>query len=144
MSHRQPNPPLDRPLVNLEDILPRDKFDLARAQADVAAGYPEVAPILEQLMEWMQDYNWPVARALVPLLRSVGAPSVPHIDRVLRSDDLVWKYWVIQYLVPSIPRDAAAPLRSELGRLHHEPSDAERDELLHEAATAAMWHFRWI
>lgn len=140
---RAAQPAVGQTLLNLEDLIPRDKFDLARAQAAVTAGYPAVAPILERLMEWMQDYNWPVARVLEPLLRSVGAPIVPHIDRVLQSDDLVWKYWIIQSLVPSIPREAAVPLRAELSRLQHEHSDAERDELLHEAAAAAMWHFRW-
>jgi len=127
----------------LRDLVPADKADLGRARAAVEAGYPAVAPVLGQLVEWLQDYNWPVARVLVPFLQSIGAPLVPHIWRVLRSDDDVWKYWVISLLIPSLSENAAATFRQELARLSRQPRPTERDEMLDEKATAVLELFGW-
>jgi len=108
---RLPGESLAGPSDPLRDLVPTDKSDLERASAAVEAGYPAVAPVLRELVEWLQDYNWPVARVLVPFLQSIGAPLVPHIWRVLRSDDDVWKYWVISLLIPSLSENAASTLR---------------------------------
>src|SRR4051794_23281462 len=63
---------------DVQHLIPQNKFDLKRAQAAVEVGYPAVAPILPELLEWLQDYNWPVAHILAPFLASIGEPLVPH------------------------------------------------------------------
>lgn len=75
---------------HIQDLVPTHKKDLERAEAAVKAGYPAVEPILGRLIEWLQDCNWPVAHVLAPFLESVGAPLVPHIWRVLRTNDDIW------------------------------------------------------
>jgi len=128
----------------LQDLIPTSKHDLDRARAAVEAGYPAVDPILGVLMEWLQDDNWPVARILSPFLQSIGAPLVPHIWHVLRTDDNVWKYWVIGGLIPSLPEDVAAEFRPELERLGYRPHLHERAEELDERARGVLEHFGWI
>ena len=44
----------------LRALIPRNKHDLRRARVLVALGYPAVAPVLPELLEWLQDLNWPV------------------------------------------------------------------------------------
>src|SRR3954454_25322905 len=49
-------------------LLPRDKLDVAGARAVIALGYPAVAPVLGDLLEWLQDCNWPVSRPIADFL----------------------------------------------------------------------------
>ena len=128
----------------VRDLVPKNKGDLARAKAVVDAGYPAVEPILGELMKWLQDYNWPVAQVLAPFLASVGAPLVPHIWHVLRTDDYIWKYYVIGVVIPKLPQDVAAEFRSELDRLCYNPQPPERREELDTQARDVLEHFRWL
>jgi hypothetical protein len=57
-------------MSNRSTCIPKNKGVLAAAQAAIDIGYPGVAPILPQLLEWLQDYNWPVAHMLAPFLAS--------------------------------------------------------------------------
>ncbi|HKO54042.1 MAG TPA: DUF5071 domain-containing protein [Polyangiaceae bacterium] len=140
---RLPGESLAGPSDPLRSLVPTGKSDLERARAAVEVGYPAVAPVLGELVGWLQDYNWPVAHVLVPFLQSIGAPLVPHIWHVLRSDDDVWKYWVISLLIPSLSENAAATFRQELVRLSRHPRPTERGEMLDEEATVVLEHFGW-
>ena len=126
------------------DLVPVHKGDLERAQAAVNAGYPAVEPIIGKLVEWLQDYNWPVAKILAPFLASVGTQLVPHISSVLQSNDYVWKYWVISLLLPSLPEAAAAEFRPELERLYYAPEPNEKSEELDQQARDVLEHFGWL
>jgi Domain of unknown function (DUF5071) len=130
-------------MKSLIALVPATKTDLRRAEAAVRAGYPAVAPILPQLLEWLRDCNWPVARILAPLLASVGAPLVPHLIRILETDDLVWKYWVIMVLIPALCPADALVFRPELERLAFRASPEETREELHTQALLALQHFGW-
>ena len=112
---------------DLRALLPQSKHDLDRARALVARGYPAVAPVLPELLEWLQDYNWPVAQALVPFLQTIGPPLLPELRRILGTNDEVWKYWVLWCLVRAAPTLAEA-LRPELTRLVESPTPGEATE----------------
>lgn len=78
-------------------LVPRSKFDIETAERAAATGWPTVEPVLPQLLEWLQDYNWPVARVLAPFVASIGEPLVPHLRPILDDEgqDAIWKYWII-------------------------------------------------
>ena len=126
------------------DLVPTSKGDLTRARAAVEAGYPAVDPILGELLKWLQDYNWPVAHILGPFLASIGVPLVPHIWRVLGTDDHMWKYWVIGILIRDLPEAAAAEFRPELERLCYNPQPDERGSELDEQARDVLERFGWV
>lgn len=128
----------------MQHLIPQGKADLDRARAAVETGYPAVAPILAELTTWLQDCNWPVAHILIPFLASIGAPMAPHVSRVLKTDDHVWKYWILQLIMPSLPEGAAQQFRPELERLCNAPSDAERREELDQQARQVLAHFGWL
>ncbi|WP_449069270.1 DUF5071 domain-containing protein [Prosthecobacter sp.] len=79
-------------------LIPKHKSDVATARLAVQAGYPAVEPVLYDLLEWLQDCNWPVAQELFDFLGSIGAPLAPHIRRILSSDDQQWRYWIVGLL----------------------------------------------
>ena len=83
-------------VMDIQSILPTNKYDVERARAIVDRGYPTVAPMLSDLLEWMRDYNWPVAQVLAPFLASIGEPLIPYVRTVLDTDDEMWKYWILR------------------------------------------------
>jgi hypothetical protein len=123
-------------------LIPRDKFDLVTARAAAAAGYPTVASILPELLEWLQDCNWPVSGVLAPFLASIGEPLVPHVRRVLESGDEVWKYWMICAIIKQSPVIAAA-FRDTLERLAYAPTEREVTEELNEVARDVLEQYGW-
>jgi hypothetical protein len=104
-------------------LIPQHKHDTERAEQVVALGYPAAAPILPELIKWLQDYNWPVAHVLAPFLESIGLPLVPEIRRVLATDDDCWKYYLLTSLVNT--RELVAALRADLTRLVEQPTARE-------------------
>ncbi len=118
---------------DIKNLIPQDKHDVARVEAAIEAGYPKVAPILPELLEWLQDINWTVARPLAPFLASIGEPLIPHIRHILQTDDDIWKYWVLSYVVAESPELPKA-FRPELERFVNSPTEDERAEGLNEIA----------
>jgi hypothetical protein len=118
---------------DIRTLIPKDKFDTGRAEQVVAAGYPAIEPILPELLEWIQDCNWPVARILAPFLGTIGAPLIPYIRKILATDDTMWKYWTLSYLVQGSP-DVVAALRDDLERYASSPTPDEAANELDEVA----------
>lgn len=123
-------------------LIPQGKLDIERANAVVAVGYPAVAPILPDLLIWLQDYNWPVAHVLAPFLISIGSPLIPHVRNVMDTDDDIWKYWMI-VLIMRESREVAQAFREELERLAHSPTEREILEELQEEAQLTLEEHGW-
>jgi Domain of unknown function (DUF5071) len=100
----------------LHELLPKDKHDLEQATALVSIGYPTVAPILPDLLEWLQDGNWPVSHVIGPFLASIGKPLTEEVRRILQAQDHLWKYWILLRVVAHSPELATA-LHSELVKI---------------------------
>ncbi|MYN45300.1 DUF5071 domain-containing protein [Pseudoduganella sp. FT93W] len=100
-----------------------DKSDTRAAEAIVAAG-GAAAP---ELLEWVQDINWPVAKILAPFLASAGSNVVPEIRQIFASNDDTWKWSVVVGVVAK-SSELIALLRPELERIVHAPTVGERSE----------------
>jgi len=112
----------------LRELLPKDKFDIERATALVSTGYPIVAPILPELLEWVQDGNWPVAQVFAPFLASIGKPLAEEVRKILQTHDQLWKYWVLLRVVAHSPELATA-LYPELVKIAEgDPVNEDEDE----------------
>ncbi|MEQ1488933.1 MAG: DUF5071 domain-containing protein [Terricaulis sp.] len=108
-------------------LLPTNKMDTERATAIVALGYPAVAPVLAELLTWLQDVNWPVASVLAPFLASIGTPLATYALEVLRTDDDLWKLNVLQSVVAKSP-ELRREMLSEIRRIAMSPTPGERAE----------------
>ncbi|MED5595698.1 DUF5071 domain-containing protein [Janthinobacterium sp. P210006] len=113
--------------------LPRDKHDTQHAQALIALPWDDVAPAMPQILEWVQDANWPVAGVLLPYLAGIGVRLAPHIKTVLAGNDEQWKYFVLQGIVRH-SRELACELDGELQRFAHAPTMGELEEGVAEVA----------
>jgi hypothetical protein len=129
-------------MSDIRSLVPQDKHDIERANAVIAAGYPAVASILPDLLEWLQDYNWPVAHVLAPFLLSIGSPLIPHISYVMDTDDEVWKYWMMG-LIMLESREVALAFREELERIAYSPTEREILEELQGQAQRTLEEHGW-
>lgn len=116
-------------------LLPQDKFDCA-AVARLAELPPDaIAPLLPELLTWLQDANWPVALPLAAFLRPWQAQLDETIAAVLRGKDEEWKTALLTQLLDA--RAGAATLR-EVARIAQFPTAEERAAGVDAAARAVL------
>ena len=116
-------------------LLPQDKFDCA-AVARLAELPPDViAPLLPELLTWLQDANWPVVLPLAAFLRPWQAQLDETIAAVLRGKDEEWKTALLTQLLDA--RAGAATLR-EVARIAQFPTAEERAAEVDAAARAVL------
>jgi hypothetical protein len=107
--------------VSQAGVVPTNKFDIAAAERAVALGWPGVKPVISELLEWIQDYNWPVAHMLAPFLAAVGRPLAPCLRPIFAGDDEVWKYWVIDAVLAHAPDELVEEFTQLLVRIAGSP-----------------------
>lgn len=98
----------------LRSRLPANKDDLAAVESLVAMGYPAVAPLVYDLLRWIQVESWPVAGPICTFLRDIGPPLAPHVHRILISSDDPWKAVVLSKLVRDWPKEEIVRLSPAL------------------------------
>jgi hypothetical protein len=108
--------------------LPRDKFDFERVNQIKKCDKQDVIPLLPGLLEWIQDMNWPIAAEIADILVTFPKEMVPHIKHVFSTDDDIWKYWCLVYVVKKFSKEDKELLRAELIRLSSTPTAGERLE----------------
>ena len=102
-------------LSDIFDLIPKDKFDVSGMETLKTIDIDKVEPILAQLLEWIQDTNWPVARELMDVLPRFHSGLVPHIKAILNSDDEDWKCWTLE-LLEKFPIESLKPLETDIIR----------------------------
>ena len=90
----------------------------------------EIAPILPELLSWMRDMNWPVAREMPQLLAKHQKMLVPHIIDALapEQDECDWKRWIISQLLTRFDEQNLVQLKPVLKRIIDEPTWGEKSE----------------
>ncbi|MDV6379477.1 DUF5071 domain-containing protein [Sporosarcina sp. GW1-11] len=119
---------------NFNELLPRDKFDFERINEIKLMRNEDVIPLLPDLLEWIQDMNWPIAFGVVEVLSAYPQEIVPHIKRVFLTEDAVWKYWCLEQIVKDLPIHEKKLLSDDLIRMSETPT---RDEQLEEVDQSA-------
>jgi hypothetical protein len=116
--------------MDISNCIPKDKFDIAAIELAGQIGFPALNPILPDLLKWVQDINWPVARETAALLSNSGLEILPHIKAILSSDDGIWKYWTIDHVIRNASSDVLFELCDDLMRLIENPTqDDQREEV---------------
>lgn len=116
--------------------VPVNKFDLSGMDELAKLSDEEIAPLLPALLAWMRDINWPVARAMPPLLLKHQKVIIPHIIAILQPGQMEcdWKASVIHELLPLLEEAYLALLAPSLRRIIQDPTEGEKDEGTYTAA----------
>ncbi|MEM9241470.1 MAG: DUF5071 domain-containing protein [Pseudomonadota bacterium] len=113
--------------MSIKSCIPKDKHDLPATNRAKEMGFPALNEAIPELLEWVQDANWPVAEPLASVLQYAGAEIVPHVRNVLAGQDAEWKWAMIVLVIAQSSPEVISDLHDELLRLAQDPS--ERDTL---------------
>ncbi|SHH45291.1 DUF5071 domain-containing protein [Clostridium intestinale] len=103
--------------MTLRDLIPKDKFDNSTIKQLCKLTDNEIRPIIFDLLEWLQDYNWPIAKDILPIVILHQNIAIPHIITILQGNNMMWKYWIIELVIPYLIYPNKQLLKSELERL---------------------------
>lgn len=119
-------------------VVPADKFDTAAVEAANKLGFPGLNPVFPELLKWVQDMNWPVAKDMIYLIGNARPDLAAEVVEVFRSRDEIWKLTLINEVWPLWRPDMRAALSTDLLRLKDHPTRAEQLEEVHLAAERAL------
>lgn len=111
-------------------LIPKDKFDTSTIDELMKISEDEVKIILPDLLYWIADFNWPVAKDMINVLKRFSNNLIPHIQIVLRAnenDDML-KYWIIKELIPVLSKEAQNKILGDIKRICDCPSMTEEIE----------------
>ncbi|MCP1185663.1 DUF5071 domain-containing protein [Paenibacillus sp. 1781tsa1] len=118
--------------MDIRECLPRDKFDYEAVRKLSEFSDVELKVIIPELMEWLQDGNWPISKPVEDLLLRLGEDLVPHIKDVLQTKDPQWEYFILVGLIDRLPVSHLSMLQTDLVRILEFPTPSEVLEELDE------------
>lgn len=74
-------------MKNVEELLPKDKFDNYNIEKLKLLSDEEIKPICLKLLEWIQNYNCPVAKDILPVLVLHQEIITPLIINILTPEE---------------------------------------------------------
>ena len=98
----------------IRKMLPLNKDDVAAIEAIAARAYPAVQPILPDLLKWIRQDSWPVAKPIREFLFTIGPRLAPQVREALGSQDDSLKAVVLRRIVGEWPGDDVRGLSDQL------------------------------
>lgn len=114
-------------MKRVEDLLPKNKFDFSGMEELKMLSDEEIMPILPELLAWMKDMNWPVAKEMPELLSKHQKVIIPCIMEALQPEqgECDWKYYIIQFLLPLLEGKYLDKLKPCLERIAEHPTQGK-------------------
>lgn len=117
-------------------LIPQNKFDTSTIKQLEHIKTEQISTISMQLLEWIADMNWPVAQELIKVLPRFHKELMIDIKYILsdKVDDSIWKYWIINSLLPLFPPDGQTVFLPDIQRLAAMAASNEDEKNLIDAA----------
>lgn len=84
------------------------------ARLDLILNSKEYLTYLPELLEGIQDINWPNAYCIVEFLNKHDVEVAPYVKTILLTEDTVWRYWMLTKLVSKWSKNTVEIVKSEL------------------------------
>lgn len=120
--------------MDVKQLVPKNKHDIKNIEKLYQLPDNQMKKIIYDLLEWTQDYNWPVAKALIPVLIERENLVFPYIKSILNSDDIMWKYWVMDLLIPHFSKQHKEYLKNDILKLINDQNEDEDTEEIRKKA----------
>lgn len=123
-------------MKQIKNLVPKNKYDFSGMEELMKLSDEEIEPVIPDLLAWMKDMNWPVAKEMPDLLALHQETLIPHIIEILQPEqgESDWKYYIINYLLPLLDEKYLLMLKPALERIVKNPT---RGELAEETNIAA-------
>lgn len=113
--------------MDLNKLIPEHKFDTEKVELLKDLTFDEIEPIIRNLLEWLQDGNWPVSRPLGKYLKTLPAEKLgPYLMEILNRNDYEWKYFLIAILGDKVNGVQYQPFLNEIYRIANDPTEIEK------------------
>ena len=109
-------------------MVPKNKFDTEAIEQLQRATDSEVLEHAEELLDWLQDINWPIFEGVVGRLSSFGNELYESIVKILLSTDTILKANIVGHLIPKFSLSAQKKYSQELRKLLINPSNSDFEE----------------
>lgn len=117
--------------MNVKSLIPKDKFDIEAAEKLKEYSFEEIKPIIPELLEWLQDLNWPVSKSVAEILIPFSENIALEILQILKGEDEMWKYWILSVFGKTIKNKLVL---NEIERIVKNPTAGEVDNEIPEIA----------
>ncbi len=117
-----------------DDFLPRSVYDVDKVAEIKKLDRDTQMSLLQDLLVFTQDMNWPVAPSVLEILLTFPEEIVPHVQTVLSSEDDNWKWFLLHFLVIKLPIASKVQFKDYLLKVAENPTNMERAEELDEIA----------
>ncbi len=120
-------------------IVPKNKDDSTAVEKLKSASAPSVIAVAKDLLEWIQDGNWPIAKEIAEILSAYTNSIKSELLDILKGQDDIWKYWCINGVIyPSKEEYLDLDLINELKRIVNAPTKGEKEEEVNLSAEEAL------
>lgn len=121
-------------MEELEVFLPRNVYDVDQVGEIKNLDRETLVSLLPDLLEFIQDMNWPVAPGILEILLTFPKEIVPHVQDALTTNDDSWKWFILHFLVIELPLESRGHFKDYLTRVAENPTENELAEELDEIA----------
>jgi hypothetical protein len=112
----------------INNLVPNNKSDFMAIERIKKATKEEIEPFLEEIFEWIEDINWPIAESLCMELVTKGDSIIPFVERILESPDGLREYAIYHVMMPLFTKHQLQLLKKVLVRISNNPSDIEHEQ----------------
>ncbi|CAA9200038.1 hypothetical protein FLA105534_02934 [Flavobacterium bizetiae] len=117
--------------MDIKTLIPKDKFDFETVEKLTKYSFKDIEPIVPDLLEWLQDINWPISQPIAEFLIPFSEEIAPEILKILKGKDEIWKYWILTTFGKNIKNELVL---QEINRIAKNPTQDEIDEGVDEIA----------
>ena len=117
-------------MKQVKNLVPKNKFDFSGMEELMKLSDEEIEPVIPDLLAWMKDMNWPVAKEMPALLALHPKTIIPHIIEIFQPEqpECDWKTYIIQELLPLLDKKYLLMLKPSLERIAKNPTWEELEE----------------
>lgn len=81
--------------MEVRHLIPKNKGDYEVIGELKKLSFDEIKPIIPDLLEWLQDINWPIAKCIAEVLEPFADNLTPYLLEILETNDGIWKLWIL-------------------------------------------------
>ena len=121
---------MDCYMKKVKDLVPKNISDFSGMEELRKLSDEEIASVIPDLLAWMKDMNWPVAKEMPDLLAPRQKALIPHIIEILQPEqsECDWKTYIILFLLPLLDEKYLLMLKPSLERIVKNPTKGELAE----------------
>ncbi|MBS7562916.1 DUF5071 domain-containing protein [Mucilaginibacter sp. Bleaf8] len=117
--------------MDVKELIPKHKHDHKSIAKLKELPFEQIRPIVPDLLEWLQDLNWPIAKPLADTLKPFIERFIPELIGILNTNDVMWEYSILISLL----RNTTHPLLlAEIERIAQYPTEDEIENEVNQEA----------